>query len=53
MPMDDAAVSLETATLPARPKKRWSPPTVIRSEIEDSEKLLHFTEISILPTGPS
>jgi hypothetical protein len=53
MPTDDAAVSLEPATPPARPKKRWSTPTMIRSEIEETEKLMHVTEITLLPTGPS
>lgn len=49
MPTDDT-VRLDPATLPVQRKKRWSPPTVIRSDIEETEKLLHLTEISILPT---
>lgn len=34
-------------------RKRWSKPRVIVSEIADTDKLVHLTEIPVLPTGPS
>lgn len=52
MPTDDA-VRLDRSILPLRPKKRWSPPTVIKSEIEKTDKLADLVDITLLPTGPS
>lgn len=52
MPTDDA-VRLDPVISPVQRKKRWSPPTVIRSEIEKTDKLLELDEITLLPTGPS
>jgi len=52
---EDHAVQLDPATSPQRPKRRWSSPIVIRSEIEDTEKLAHLSEITIpiIQTGAS
>lgn len=53
MPTDETVRLDPVTTLPVHRKKRWSPPTVIRSEIEETEKLFDLVEISLLPTGPS
>jgi hypothetical protein len=52
MPEDDL-LRLDPVTPAMKPKKRWSSPTVIESEIETTDKLFEVVEISLLPTGPS
>ncbi|HTZ00700.1 MAG TPA: hypothetical protein VMC05_00100 [Xanthobacteraceae bacterium] len=55
MPPDDIVRLVPETTLPVQRKRRWSPPTVIRSEIEETEKFLHVSEVTvpIVQTGVS